>query len=369
MENLESLVKLLQENLKDPLTNALIGQKIKVHDFQTGKKILGLIKSKRLKFKFQPGFFMSDEHKKALIEQIQNLAQQQDVELDIEIIDGVKTHVVQGGIKPLKTVKNIIAVASGKGGVGKSTTAVNLALALSKQGARVGVLDADIYGPSQPLMLGVKEGKPKVVNSKMQPWSAHGIWVNSIGFLIDGDAPAILRGPMVSQALDQLVQQTAWPDLDYLVVDMPPGTGDIALTLSQKVPVVGSVIVTTPQDVALIDARKGVLMFHKVDVPVLGLIENMSMFTCPNCGHTEHLFGHGGGRKMAQELNVPWLGDLPLTRDVREQTDSGNPTVISDPDSEAAKIYQTIAHKVALQIATLPIDHSGAFPKVVVQSV
>ena len=277
----------------------------------------------------------------------------------------IQTHAVQPGLKPLRNVRNIIAVASGKGGVGKSTTSVNLALALSAQGASVGLLDADIYGPSVPIMLGVS-GKPKSLDNKsMEPLEGHGLQANSIGFLIDQDAPAIWRGPMVSQALEQLLQQTNWRDLDYLIIDMPPGTGDIALTMSQKVPLTGAVIVTTPQDLALADARKGLRMFQKVDVPVLGVVENMSVHVCSSCGHAEPIFGQHGGRDMAAEYHLPWLGALPLAMSIRQQTDSGKPTVVAEPDGPVARLYHDIAHKVALQVAALPRDFSAKMPTVV----
>jgi len=279
----------------------------------------------------------------------------------------VIAHAVQPGVPLLPNVRNIIAVASGKGGVGKSTTAVNLALALQANGARVGVLDADIYGPSIPMMLGVS-GRPESSDGKtMAALVGHGIQTNSIGFLIDADSPAIWRGPMVTQALEQLLRQTNWDDLDYLIVDMPPGTGDIALTLSQKVPVIGAIIVTTPQDIALLDARKGLKMFEKVGVPILGVIENMAIHICSNCGHAEHIFGQGGGQKMASDYKVPWLGSLPLAMSIRMQADSGFPTVVADPDSEAARLYRDIAAKVACRVAALPKDMSAKFPTVVVK--
>jgi len=279
----------------------------------------------------------------------------------------VGTHAVQRGLKPLPGVRNIIAVASGKGGVGKSTTAVNLALALAADGARVGVLDADIYGPSIPTMLGIS-GRPESRDNKsMEPLRGHGLQANSIGFLIDADAAAIWRGPMVTQALEQLLRQTNWDDLDYLIVDMPPGTGDVALTLAQKVPVVGAVIVTTPQDIALMDARRGLRMFQKVEVPVLGVVENMAIHVCSNCGHAEHIFGEGGGRRMAEQCGVAWLGSLPLALKIREQADAGMPTVASDPDSEAAGLYQAIARQLAGSVAALPRDMAGKLPSVVVQ--
>ncbi len=278
------------------------------------------------------------------------------------------SHAVQRGLKPMSNVRNIIAVASGKGGVGKSTTSVNLALALLAQGARVGLLDADIYGPSVPLMLGLS-GKPESLDGKtMEPLMGHGLQANSIGFLIDEDAPAIWRGPMVTQALQQLLTQTNWKDLDYLIVDMPPGTGDIALTLAQKVPLTGAVIVTTPQDMALADARKGMRMFQKVDVPVLGVIENMSVHICSQCGHAEPIFGEHGGRNMAQEYDLPWLGALPLQLSIREQTDAGTPTVAAEPDSETARLYHHIAHGVAANVAALPRDMTARIPLVVTRT-
>jgi ATP-binding protein involved in chromosome partitioning len=268
----------------------------------------------------------------------------------------VQSHTVQAGLRPLPNVRNIIAVASGKGGVGKSTTAVNLALALCAQGARVGLLDADIYGPSVPIMLGLS-GKPKTVNENMmEPLQAYGLQANSIGFLIEHNAPAIWRGPMVTQALTQLLNQTQWNDLDYLIVDMPPGTGDIALTMAQKVPLTGAVIVTTPQDLALADARKGLSMFQKVNVPVLGVVENMSVHICSNCGHAEPIFGELGGKNMADEYSVPWLGSLPLQLSIRQQTDSGKPTVVAEPNGQVAGIYHEIAAKVAAQVAILPVE-------------
>lgn len=285
----------------------------------------------------------------------------------VHVSSRVIAHAVQPGVPLLPNVKNIIAVASGKGGVGKSTTAVNLALALQANGARVGVLDADIYGPSIPTMLGVS-GRPESNDGKtMGPLVGHGIQANSIGFLIDPESPAIWRGPMVTQALEQLLRQTNWDDLDYLIVDMPPGTGDIALTLSQKVPVVGAVIVTTPQDIALLDARKGLKMFEKVGVPILGVIENMAIHICSNCGHAEHIFGQGGGQKMATDYKVPWLGSLPLSMSIRVQADSGSPTVIADPQGEAARLYRDIASRVACRVAALPKDMSAKFPTVVVK--
>lgn len=280
----------------------------------------------------------------------------------------IVAHAVQRGIKLKSNVKNIIAVASGKGGVGKSTTAVNLALALSAEGARVGILDADIYGPSQPMMMGIS-GQPETKDGKtMEPLENHGLQVSSIGFMIDPDEPMVWRGPIVTQALQQLLDQTNWRDLDYLIVDMPPGTGDVQLTLSQKVPVTGAVIVTTPQDIALLDARKGLRMFEKVGIPILGIVENMSMHVCSNCGHAEPIFGVGGGEKMCADFGVDFLGALPLTMEIRQQTDSGTPTVVADPQGKVAEIYKAIARKVAVKVAEKARDMSSMFPSIVVQN-
>jgi len=279
----------------------------------------------------------------------------------------IVAHAVQRGVKTLPQVRNIIAVASGKGGVGKSTTAVNLALALAAEGASVGLLDADIYGPSQPAMLGIT-GRPESSDGKtMEPLIGHGLQASSIGFMIDPDTPMVWRGPMVTQALEQLLRDTNWRDLDYLVVDLPPGTGDIHLTLAQKIPVTGAVIVTTPQDIALLDARKGLKMFEKVGIPILGVVENMAMHTCSQCGHTEHIFGSGGGERMATQYGVEYLGGLPLDIRIREQTDSGCPTVVAAPDSDLAEIYRRIARRVAVRIAEQARDMSQKFPSIVVQ--
>ena len=273
-------------------------------------------------------------------------------------------HAAQRGVALLPQVKNIIAVASGKGGVGKSTTAVNLALALAAEGARVGILDADIYGPSQPMMMGV-EGRPESEDGQtMEPLENYGVQVMSIGFLVNPDEAMIWRGPMATQALEQLLRQTNWKDLDYLIVDMPPGTGDIQLTLSQRVPMTGAVIVTTPQDIALLDARKGVAMFDKVGVPILGIVENMAVHVCTNCGHTEHIFGEDGGKRYAAEKGIDYLGALPLNLQIRLQADTGKPTVVSDPDSEVAGIYKAVARQVAIKVAARAKDFSSKFPSI-----
>jgi ATP-binding protein involved in chromosome partitioning len=270
---------------------------------------------------------------------------------DVSIGWSIQSHAVQKNLKPLPEIRNIIAVASGKGGVGKSTVAVNLALALHLEGAKVGILDADIYGPSQPRMLGSKARPTSSDGKSMNPIEAHGIQAMSIGFLIDEEEPTIWRGPMVTQALAQLLSETRWKDLDYLVVDLPPGTGDVQLSLSQRIPVSGAVIVTTPQDIALLDARKGLAMFRKVGVSVLGVVENMSYHVCSNCGQHEAIFGSGGGERLANQFSVELLGQLPLDARIREQADGGRPTVIADPDSDAAQRYREIARKAAARLA------------------
>ena len=285
----------------------------------------------------------------------------------VTVSQSIVAHTVQPGVKLLPNVKNIVAVASGKGGVGKSTTAVNLALALASEGAAVGILDADIYGPSLPMMLGI-EGRPESPDGQsMNPMKGHGVEANSIGFLVDQDNPMVWRGPMATSALEQLLRQTRWGELDYLIVDMPPGTGDIQLTLAQRVPLTGAVIVTTPQDIALIDAKKGLKMFEKVGVPILGLVENMSIHICSNCGHAEHIFGEGGGERMAKEYGAELLGSLPLDIGIREQADGGHPSVVADPLSPIAESYRAIARKVAIRIAERARDMSAKFPTIVVQ--
>ena len=288
--------------------------------------------------------------------------------LAVELEADIKPHAVQRNLKPLEQIKNVVAVASGKGGVGKSTVAVNLALAWAAQGAKVGILDADIYGPSQPLMLGLEGQRPSSPDGKhLEPLESHGVSAMSIGFLVDAEQPMVWRGPMVTQALTQLLSETHWGHLDYLVVDMPPGTGDIQLTLAQRVPVAGAVIVTTPQDIALADARKGLKMFEKVSVPVLGIVENMSIHICSNCGHAEHIFGAGGGARMAEQYGVKLLGELPLDANIREEADSGRPTVVAAPDTPRAKAYLDMARRTAAALAIRSRDRSSVFPKIVVE--
>ena len=288
--------------------------------------------------------------------------------LALQLASRIESHAVQRGLTPLPGIRNVVAVASGKGGVGKSTVAVNLALAWSAQGARVGLLDADIYGPSQPLMLGLAGQRPSSRDGKrLQPLRNHGIVAMSIGFMVDAEQPMVWRGPMVTSALNQLLSETDWGDLDYLVVDMPPGTGDIQLTLSQRVPVAGAVIVTTPQDISLADARKGLRMFEKVNVPVLGIVENMSMHCCTNCGHVEHIFGSGGGASMADQYGVQLLAELPLDARIREEADGGKPTVVAAPGSPRAQAYLQMARRTAGELARRGRDRSGAFPKIVVE--
>jgi ATP-binding protein involved in chromosome partitioning len=280
----------------------------------------------------------------------------------------ISSHRVQKELTPMPSVRNIIAIASGKGGVGKSTTAVNLALALQAEGARVGVLDADIYGPSVPRMLGLS-GRPESPDGKhIKPKHGHGLQAMSIGLLVGEDTPMIWRGPMVTQALQQMLTETLWEDLDYLVIDLPPGTGDIQLTLSQRVPVSGAVIVTTPQDIALLDAKKGLKMFEKVEVPVLGIVENMAVHVCSNCGHAEHIFGAGGGERMAQEYGVPLLGSLPLDIRIREQADGGVPSVAADPDSPAALAYRVIARRLGAKLSQQSRNKQIGFPSIVIQN-
>jgi ATP-binding protein involved in chromosome partitioning len=345
-------------------------------DPNTGKALVSAAALRSLRFEAgtisltvtlgYPAKSQHDGLRALIVQAVEKLPGVQRVAINMET--QIVSHVVQRGVKLLPGVKNIIAVASGKGGVGKSTTAVNLALALAAEGAQVGVLDADIYGPSLPTMLGTHDRPESTDGKSMEPLRAHGLQANSIGFLIEQDSPMVWRGPMVTSALEQLLHQTNWQNLDYLIVDMPPGTGDIQLTLAQKVPVTGAVIVTTPQDIALIDARRGLKMFEKVSIPILGIVENMSMYCCPNCGHTETIFGEGGGKAMCEQYEVPFLGDLPLNRGIREQADSGTPTVAADPDGHVAQLYKAIARKVAIGVAQKSKDMSSKFPSIVVQN-
>ena len=300
--------------------------------------------------------------RKDLIAAAKTIAGVSNVSVNISTV--IAAHAAQRGVQLLPQVKNIIAVASGKGGVAKSPTAVNLALALAAEGASVGLLDADIYGPSQPMMMGI-EGRPESADGKtMDPLENYGVQVMSIGFLVDQDEAMIWRGPMATQALEQLIRQTNWRELDYLIVDMPPGTGDIQLTLSQRVPMTGAVIVTTPQDIALLDAKKGIKMFEKVGVPILGLVENMAVHVCTQCGHVEHIFGADGGKKMAATYGMDYLGALPLNMQIRLQADSGKPTVVADPDGDVAAIYKAMTRLVAVKIAAKAKDFSSKFPSI-----
>lgn len=289
-------------------------------------------------------------------------------QVDVEFSNKIFSHTVQDGVSPISGIKNMIAVGSGKGGVGKSTVSVNLALALSAEGARVGILDADIYGPSQPRMLGVT-GKAQTKDGKtMQPVYSYHLQAMSIGFLIDEESPMIWRGPMVTQALEQLLKQTAWNDLDYLIIDLPPGTGDTQLTLAQRVPVSGAVIVTTPQDIALLDARKAYRMFEKVKIEVLGIVENMSVHICSQCGHQEHIFGQGGGERMASDYGISYLGGVPLDGQIRSDADGGKPTVVSDPDGQIARKYREIARTMAARLSAKKKDFTSDFPSIVIQN-
>lgn len=288
-------------------------------------------------------------------------------ECRVRVTSQIAAHAIKGAAKPLPGVKNILAVASGKGGVGKSTTAVNLALALAAEGARVGILDADIYGPSQPIMLGVADARPESRDQRsIEPVPAHGLQSMSIGYLVDEDQAMIWRGPMVSSALQQLLNDTRWDNLDYLIIDLPPGTGDAHLTLAQKVPVTAAIIVTTPQDIALADARKGIAMFQKVQVPVLGIVENMAVHICSNCGHSEHVFGAGGGARLAEKYGVELLGSLPLALAIREQADGGTPTVAAEPDGDIAGIYRDIARRIGAKLSLEAKNYAQSFPTIAI---
>jgi ATP-binding protein involved in chromosome partitioning len=357
---------------QDTVQNALKD----VIDPNTGKDLVATKSARNIKIEgtgvsldvelAYPGKSQIEPMKKAVTARLRQIAGIGDVR--VTVTSRIVAHAVQRGVKLIPNVKNIIAVASGKGGVGKSTTAVNLALALAAEGAKVGVLDADIYGPSQPMMLGIS-GTPHSDDGKsLEPMRGHGIEAMSIGFLIDNDTPMVWRGPMVTQALEQLLRDTKWSGLDYLVVDLPPGTGDTQLTLAQKVPVTGAVIVTTPQDIALIDARKGLKMFEKVDIPILGIVENMSIHVCSKCGHAEHIFGQGGAERMCKDYNTEFLGGLPLDIRIREHADSGKPTVVADPDGPVAEIYRRIARRIAVKIGELAKDMSAKFPNIVIQN-
>ena len=335
-------------------------------DFVTTKALQNLqIQGGDVSFDLEMGYPARSQHpalRQALITAAKGVSGVGNV--SVNITTRVIAHAAQRGVQLLPQVRNIIAVASGKGGVGKSTTAANLALALAAEGARVGLLDADIYGPSQPMMMGI-EGRPETEDGQsMEPLENYGVQVMSIGFLVNADDAMIWRGPMATQALEQLLRQTNWKDLDYLIVDMPPGTGDIQLTLSQRVPLTGSVIVTTPQDIALLDARKGIRMFEKVGVPILGLVENMAAHVCTQCGHAEHIFGQDGGRRMAEELGVDYLGGLPLDLNIRVHADGGRPTVVADPNSPIAATYQSLARQVAIRVAARAKDFSSKFPTI-----
>lgn len=309
--------------------------------------------------------FASDEQKTRIQNHLQNVFPAANVAVNLSW--KIEPRAIQSGLQSISSIKNIIAIASGKGGVGKSTTTVNLALALAAEGAKVGILDADIYGPNQPQMLGAST-KPNITeHKKIEPIVRYGIQSMSIGYLVEKNAPVIWRGPMVTGALLQLLNDTQWETLDYLFIDLPPGTGDIQLTLAQKIPVSGAVIVTTPQEVALLDARKGIEMFNKVKIPVMGIVENMSWYVCAHCGEKELIFGAGGGEKIAQEYSVCLLGQVPLMKTIREQTDKGKPTVAANPASEEALLYRTIAKKVAAQLSLQAKDYTARFPKIIIE--
>ena len=358
-------MSLSEQQIKTALTAAVDPNTGK--DFVTGKAVKNIkLDGNDVSFDIELGYpakTQIDIIRKQVIAAVRTLPGIGNVSANVYV--KIISHAVQLGVKLLPGVKNIVAIASGKGGVGKSTTAVNLALALAQEGATVGILDADIYGPSQPQMLGLAGQQPESRDgTNMEPLEAYGVQAMSIGFMVDVETPMVWRGPMVAQALDQLITQTNWRDVDYLIVDMPPGTGDIQLTLSQRVPLTGAVIVTTPQDIALLDARKGIKMFEKVGVPILGVVENMAVHVCENCGHVEHIFGADGGKKMAAEFGMDYLGALPLNLSIRVQADSGRPTVVADPDGEMAALYKGVARQVAISIAAKAKDFSNKFPSI-----
>jgi ATP-binding protein involved in chromosome partitioning len=335
-------------------------------DFVSGRQVRNVsVEGGSVSLEVELGYPARSQHA-ALRQKLVEAARRVEGVDNVSVSIGTKiiAHAVQRGVQLLPGVKNIVAVASGKGGVGKSTTAVNLALALASEGASVGILDADIYGPSQPMMMGVSGRPDSTDGATMNPLQNYGVQVNSIGFLVEEDQAMIWRGPMATQALEQLLRQTNWQNLDYLIVDMPPGTGDIALTLSQRVPLTGAVVVTTPQDIALIDAKKGIRMFEKVGVPILGVVENMAVHVCEKCGHAEHVFGEGGGARMAKDFGVDYLGGLPLNLRIRLDADNGRPTVVNQPDGEIAALYKAVARQVAVKIAQRSKDFSGKFPTI-----
>lgn len=350
MSSVENKIRQALEAFIDPLTQRSLGAQKSIKELQIrdGELRLGI----ELPYPAQTRLALLRAELSSIVAE-----EEADLKTVLDIHWKITPHAVQANIPRVPGIKNIIAVASGKGGVGKSTTAVNLALALQQEGAHVGILDADVYGPSQPTMLGIADQKPQSEDGKMMlPLIAHGLQVNSMGFLVDADQAMIWRGPMATQALRQLLNETQWNNLDYLIIDMPPGTGDIQLTLAQSVPVTGAVIVTTPQDIALLDARRGIRMFEKVNVPILGVVENMSTHVCSNCGHEEAIFGSGGGEKICHDYGIPFLGSLPLDMQIRSQTDGGKPTVVSDPHGTIAQDYRNIAYQVVAALANLEQD-------------
>ena len=360
------MTNLSQENVEKLLSTVV--DKYTSQDIVSSESIKGInIEGNKLNIEVvlkYPASSYHDELKQAIADALSDSGAS---EIGVTIGSKISSHATQNGANALPGIKNIIAVASGKGGVGKSTTSVNLALALHSEGATVAILDADIYGPSQPRMLGVKDLRPEGTESgNMVPVPAHGIQSMSIGYLVDEASPMVWRGPMVTQALDQLIRKTEWNDIDYMIIDMPPGTGDTQLTISQKIPVSGAVIVTTPQDIALIDAKKGLAMFEKVNIPILGIIENMSMHICSNCGHAEAIFGHGGGENMASDSGAEFLGALPLEINIRTDVDEGTPTVVKDPQGKTAEIYKDIARKLAASLS-LQSESVGAFPNITIE--